>query len=217
MRPRVFQPEPGFIKTDNMRFLATTILLWLLACGLAWAQGDAARGQQKAQVCVACHGADGNSTNPEWPKIAGQSAQYIYRHLQFFRDGQRVNPLMNPLVTGMSDADLHDLAAFYESMKVSPGAADKDLVEAGRTIYQGGNPETGVAACIACHGPRGNGNPAAVFPKLSHQHALYTANRLRNYRDGAYSYPGVEIMNSVSAALSDEEIEAVASYIQGLH
>ncbi len=193
------------------------MLFYLLVCGLAWAQGDAGRGKEKAQTCVACHGIDGNSSNAEWPKIAGQSANYIYKHLQFFKNGQRVNPLMNPLVADLSDRDLHDLAAYYESMKTSPGAADKTRVEAGKMIYQGGNSQTGVAACIACHGPRGNGNPAAGFPKLSHQHALYTANRLRNYRDGAYSYPGVEIMNSVSAPLSDEEIEAVASYIQGLY
>ena len=192
-------------------------LLSALACGPASAQGDAERGLAKSQSCIACHGTDGNSVNPEWPKLAGQAAAYLYKHLQFFKRGERVNPLMNALVANLSDQDMHDLAAYYASMQASPGAVPETLEEKGRHLYQGGNVHTEVPACIACHGPRGNGNPAAGFPKLSHQHATYVANRLRNYRDGAYTYPGAEIMNGISARISDEEIEAVSSYIQGLH
>ena len=200
-----------------MKFLTGSILSVSLLCGSAWAVGDPEQGLAKSQVCVACHNVDGNSTNVEWPKIAGQSAAYIYKHLQFFKTGQRVNPLMNSLAMGLSEQDMHDLASYYESMKISPGSADKELVETGGHLYRGGNLKTGVPACIACHGPRGNGNPAAGFPKLSHQHATYVANRLRNYRAGAYNYPGAEIMNGISTNMTDDEISAVSSYIQGLH
>ena len=213
------EAAPGCCARQNtdVNFATKILLLCLLPCTFAWAQGDVEQGRAKSQSCVACHGADGNGVNPEWPKIAGQAAAYLYNHLQFFKNGERVNPLMNALVAGLSDQDLHDLAAYYASMQASPGAAAETLVESGRHLYQGGNAQTGVPACIACHGPRGNGNPAAGFPKLSHQHAAYVANRLRNYRDGAYTYPGAEIMNGISARITDEEIEAVSSYIQGLH
>ncbi len=195
--------------------------LLLLACnsGFAESAGDAEQGKAKSAQCVACHGADGNSINPQWPKIAGQSAEYIYKQLQMFKQKQRINPLMNSQVANLSEQDMHDLAAYYTSQTISPGAADEQLLEAGQLIYRGGIPEKGVPACMSCHGPKGSGNPAALFPRLSYQHAPYTAERLHEYRarDEDYNYPGAEIMFGVSERLSDEEIEAVSSYIQGLH
>ena len=196
-------------------------LLPLLAsiafAGTATAEGDPERGKAKTAQCVACHGPDGNSPNPLWPKIAGQSERYIYKQLQMFKRNERVNPLMNPQTAALSEQDMHDLAAYYSSQTASPGATDEKMLELGQAVYRGGNPEEGVPACMSCHGPKGSGNPAALFPRLSHQHAAYVAQRLRNYRDGKETYPGAEVMSGVVKRLTDEEIEAVAAYVQGLH
>ena len=124
---------------------------------------------------------------------------------------------MNPQAMILSEQDMEDLGVYYESMSRSPGAADESLVELGKKIYQGGNAESGVAACIACHGPKGNGNPVSGYPKISYQHKAYMVERLKAYRAGTYTYPTSEIMNSLAKPLTDEEIEAVSSYVQGLH
>lgn len=212
---------PRFDVTGKATYMKAAVLflpiglLW--AAGLAIAAGDPEKGKAKSAQCVACHGVDGNGVNPQWPKIAGQSAAYIYKQLKLFKQMQRVNPLMNPQASVLSEQDMHDLAAYYESQETSSGAADEKLLELGQLVYRGGIPEKGVPACMSCHGPRGSGNPAALFPRLSYQHATYTAQRLRDYRDGKVTYPGAEIMSGVVSRLSDEEAEAVASYIQGLH
>ena len=201
----------------SIRLIGPAMLILAWSGGFAASAGDAEQGKAKSAQCVACHGVDGNSVNPQWPKIAGQSADYIYKQLQMFKQMQRVNPLMNPQMANLSEQDMHDLAAYYASQAMSPGAADERLVEAGQLIYRGGIPEKGVPACMSCHGPSGSGNPAALFPRLSYQHATYTAQRLREYRDGKADYSGAEVMSGVSERLNDKEIEAVASYIQGLH
>ena len=200
-----------------MRYRICLIFMSFLLSGMVGAQSDVELGKSKSMVCAACHGIDGNSVNPQWPKIAGQSAQYIIKQLQHFKNNERVNPLMNPQAAALSDDDIKHLAAYYESVARSPGAADEKLVEAGEKLYRGGNAENGVPACISCHGPNGKGNPAAGFPNISYQHAAYTIERLKKYRSAAESYTGVEIMNSIAAKLTDEEIEAVSSYMQGLH
>ena len=184
---------------------------------VAGAQSDVELGKSISMSCAACHSADGNSVNPQWPKIAAQSAQYIIKQLKHFKNNERVNPLMNSQAAALSDDDMKHLAAYFESIERSPGAADEKLVEAGEKLYRGGNSESGVPACISCHGPNGKGNPAAGFPNISYQHAPYTIERLKKYRSAAESYAGVEIMNSIAAKLTDEEIEAVSSYMQGLH
>ena len=199
-----------------MKFFLSCVCILILA-GTASAKGDAVAGKQKSTPCAACHGADGNSVNPEWPKIAGQAAVYATKHLQFFKQNKRINPLMNSQAMALSEQDIEDLAAYYESVQTSPGAADENLLERGMHVYRGGNIDSGVPACIACHGPKGNGNPAAGFPKVSYQHAAYTAARLRAYRSGTPRYPGSELMNSVAKNMTEEEIDAVSSYIQGLH
>ncbi len=188
-----------------------------MVSSMAGAQSDAEHGKSKSMTCAACHGPDGNSVNPQWPKIAGQSAQYITKQLEHFKKNERVNPLMNPQAAALSDDDIKHLAAYYESITRSPGAADEKLAEAGEKLYRGGNAESGIPACISCHGPNGKGNPAAGFPNISYQHATYLTERLKKYRSGADTYSGSEIMNGISAKLTDEEIEAVSSYMQGLH
>lgn len=196
--------------------------LFIVAAGMVLsatlhAAGDAEQGKAKSAVCAACHGVDGNSTNPMWPKLAGQSAKYIYIQLMHYKKNERVHALMNPQTAHLSEQDMHDLAAYYASQTVAPANADKALVEKGELLYRGGNKETNTPACIACHGPDGAGNPAAAYPMLSHQHAAYIEARLKQYRAAEVSYKNSDIMISVTSRLSDKEIKAVASYIQGLH
>lgn len=199
------------------RFLVMLLAAMPLA---AVAAGDPEAGKDKAVTCAACHGKDGNSQVSIWPKLAGQHADYLARQSILVREQKREVPAMYPMVADMSDEDLADIAAYYAQQDIAAGVAAEERVEIGRTLYQTGNPETGVPACSACHGPAGSGIPGAHFPMLSGQHADYTAQRLRSYRNGedngeddSYS----QIMVAVSQELTDEEIEAVSSYIEGLH
>ncbi|MDT8319901.1 MAG: c-type cytochrome [Xanthomonadales bacterium] len=186
----------------------------------AVAQGDAQAGQAKSAVCAACHGFDGNSTVPNWPKLAGQHETYLVRQITLIQSGHRQVPEMTAIVAGLSAQDIQDLAAYYASLENNGGVADEALVETGKRLFMAGNAETGTPACAACHGPAGEGNPLAVYPALAGQHAVYTAKMLRQYRDGvnwgATDAPS-HVMNGTSKYLSDEEIDAVASYIQGLY
>jgi cytochrome c553 len=185
----------------------------------AVAVGDPEAGEQKAANCVACHGVDGNSAVTAWPKIASQHADYAARQTRLIRDQQRVVPEMYPFVMNLSDQDINDISAFYATQALEAGVADEDLVELGRRIYHDGNHETGVPACAACHGPAGEGIPGSHFPVVRAQHADYTAARLQRYRDGETNQDDSFslIMAEVSSNLSDAEIEAVSSYIEGLH
>ncbi|NBD94881.1 MAG: c-type cytochrome [Gammaproteobacteria bacterium] len=186
----------------------------------ALAAGDPEAGEQKAAVCAACHGADGNSAVAVWPKIAGQHPGYLARQTRMVRDQTREVPQMYGMVMNLSDEDIDDLAAYYAQQTIEPGVADEALVELGRTVYHDGNRDSGVPACAACHGPAGNGIPGANYPMLRAQHADYTADRLNRYRAGEVNGGGdpySRIMAGVAANLSDEEIEAVSSYIEGLH
>ncbi len=198
------------------------IILFVFGSHSLFAAGDAEAGKAKSAPCAACHGADGNSVNPTWPKLAGQGAHYIYEQLQRFKDGTRDNALMAPQAAALSEQDMHDLAAYYSAQTGTPGAADPELVELGEAIYRGGIISKDVTACTACHLPNGAGNPPAKFPKLSGQHAAYTESRLVAYRavDPTLEKnidPAVSIMVSVTERLTDHEIEALAQYIQGLH
>ncbi len=192
----------------------------LLTATPALAEGDAAAGEQKAAVCAACHGMDGNSTVPTWPKIAGQHEAYIERHVTLIRDGARPVPEMMGIASTLSDQDIADLAAYYAAQTMSPGAADESLVAAGERLYRAGNADEGIPACSACHGPAGEGNPLAGYPWLAGQHATYTANMLNKYRDGqtwGAEDANSTVMTGVARRLTDEEIAAVSSYIEGLH
>lgn len=181
--------------------------------------GNIEAGKGKTQTCVACHGPDGNSTVPNWPKIAGQYENYLVKQLREFRLGEkgpRYEPSMYGMVANLSDQDIADLAAYYASEKQTLGKANSALVEVGQRIYRGGNVKTGVTACLACHGPEGLGNEAAKFPKLSGQHATYIDLQLHAFRDGKRKNSPNEMMESISHRLSDDEIKAVSSYIEGL-
>jgi cytochrome c553 len=199
--------------------VVTTLLLSCLAVlplG-AHAAGDAAAGKAKAATCAGCHGPDGNSTNPEWPKLAGQHPAYVEKQLREFKAGRRVNAVMGPMAAPLSDEDIADLAAFFGSQKLRLGVADPEQVQLGAQIYRGGNAASGVAACMACHGPSGSGNPAARFPALSGQHAAYVLKALQDYRSGARQTDPNGMMRNIAERLTDREMKAVAEYVAGLH
>ncbi len=183
----------------------------------ALVKGDPAAGQSKSVVCATCHGGTGNSPAPEWPKLAGQHSQYLVKQLLDLKSGARKSPVMGPMAEPLAEADIADLATYYAGQQLDPGAADAGLVKIGERIYRAGNRDTGLPACMACHGPAGSGNPAAGFPVLRGQHAAYTAIQLRAYRSGERSNDRAAMMRQISARITDAEIEAVASYIQGLH
>jgi len=186
----------------------------------AFAQGDAATGQAKAAICAACHGADGNSVVPNWPKLAGQHEQYLVRQVTLIKAGARPVPEMMGITPGLSDQDILDLAAYFAAQKNPGGVADESKVVLGERIYRAGNAESGVPACMSCHGPAGEGNPLAGYPVLAGQHAIYTANMLTRFRQGEHWGDGdapSKVMNGSASELTDEEIQAVASYIQGLY
>jgi len=184
----------------------------------AHAAGDAAAGKNKAAVCFSCHGPNGNSMNPVWPKLAGQHADYIAKQLTDFKTGKtRKDPLMLGQVAALSEKDMADLGAFFAKQKISAGGADETLVKEGEKIFRAGNKATGVSACMACHGPTGSGNPAAKFPSLQGQHAAYTEKALRDFKTGVRSNDAGKMMRNVTAMMTEREIKAVSSYIQGLH
>ena len=185
--------------------------------GAAQAAGDAEAGKAKAAACVACHGPDGNSPAPNFPKLAGQHADYLLKQLKDFKSGARTDPTMNAMVMPLSEQDMADISAFYATQKVTIGEAAAEQVELGQTIYRAGNAASGVAACAACHGPAGGGNPMADFPDVSGQHADYTKLQLQNFRSGTRANDASAMMRGVAKKMTDAEIEAVAQYIQGLH
>lgn len=196
------------------------VMLLALAPLTALAVGDPEAGEQKAVACAACHGMDGNSQVTIWPKLAGQHQDYATRQSILIREQQRNVPEMYAAVMNLSDQDLADISAFYEQQRVEPGVADEAMIELGQTLYQSGNHERNVPACAACHGPTGEGIPGAHFPKLRAQHADYTASRLESYRAGEHlgdDDPYSQIMVTAARHLTDEEIQAVSSYIEGLH
>jgi len=184
--------------------------------GQAAVAGDAAAGKTKAAACAGCHGMDGNSPAPNFPKLAGQGEAYMVKQLQDFKSGKRVDATMNAMAAPLSDTDMADIAAFYSSQTGTTGTAAEDQVELGQMIYRAGNAASGVAACVACHGPTGSGNPQAKFPKLSGQHADYTALQLNKFRKSERANDAGSMMRGVASKMSDAEIAAVAQYIQGL-
>lgn len=195
-----------------------------LACQLAHAeesaapQGDAEKGKAKAAVCAACHGPAGNSSNPQWPKLAGQHAAYLVEQLQAYKSGDRANPIMAGQAAGLSEQDMRDLGAYFAAQKLQPGVANPELAEKAEPLYRGGRADDGIPACSACHGPQGLGNAAAAYPAVSGQHAEYTAAQLRSYREGARTgTANAAMMSKVAEKLSDDDIQALASYLSGLH
>ena len=184
---------------------------------LVFAAGDISAGKTKSAVCAACHGADGNSPSDLYPKLAGQHASYLYKQLVEFKSGERVNAIMAPMVANLSEQDMADLAAYFASKETSPGAVSEDLLELGKQIYRGGNSESGVPACMACHGPNGSGMPAAKWPKLSAQYRAYTESQLLAFANGERHNDPNGMMRDIASKLTEEEIKAVSAYVSGLH
>ena len=211
---------------SNYKMLTIVLALGLSAGNIAIAAGDASAGKDKAAACAACHGADGNSVAPTFPKIAGQNERYLVKQLKDYQGGARQNGMMSGMVAGKSEQDLEDLAAYFSSQTVTPGSAKKELLSLGEKIYRGGNPDSGVAACTACHGPKGEGVVLAGFPALGGQHADYISSQLKAFRAaGRGDFEGdkrindgeSKMMREIASRMTDAEIEAVSSYVSGLH
>ena len=200
--------------------IAAALALGLLATG-AFASGDPATGKLKAAVCSACHGADGNSIDAIWPKLAGQGAPYQMRQVMAIRSEHgRVNPeaaTMVPMVVNLSEGDLADIAAYFATQVSTVEAADPELAEVGRRLYQAGDPDRNIPSCMSCHGPGGRGNRLAAFPQLGGQHAAYSAKQLRAYQDGGRMTDAAGMMREIASRLTDADIEAVSEYLSGLH
>lgn len=197
--------------------LTTLAIAGAVIGSAAHGAGSAEAGQTKSVTCSACHGMDGNSLNPEWPSLAGQHESYLVKALKSFKDGGRQNVLMSGMALPLTDQDILDLAAYFAAQKPKGGVADPALVSTGERLYRGGNKDTGVPACLACHGPTGQGNPAAGWPAIAGQHATYSAAQLTAYRAKERATDGdTQMMRNVATQLTNDEIKAVASYIQGL-
>ncbi|POP52001.1 c-type cytochrome [Zhongshania marina] len=203
--------------------LLVMIASLMFAGSAAALEGNASAGKAKAAPCAACHGADGNSAAPTFPKLAGQGERYLAKQIHDIKSGERPVPMMAGQTDNLSDQDIADIAAFYASKASSTGQTDPALLEKGAAIYRGGIADRSVPACAACHSPTGHGMAAAGFPALSGQHADYTIAQLKAFRAAADGREGrandgdTQIMRSIAFKMSDSEIEAVASFIQGLH
>lgn len=205
------------------QFLALTGLMFVTT---AWAstpapapaaKGDPAKAQAIVdKVCGACHGADGNSTSPTYPNLAGQQPEYIHKQLTEFKSGARKNAIMAPNVTTLTNEDMLNLAAYFSSQQPKARLAkDAALAAEGGKLYKGGNAGSGVPACASCHGPAGSGIPVQ-FPRLAGQHSKYVLTQLKNFRSGDRANDGGKMMEVIARKMTDQEMKAVAEYISGL-
>jgi len=210
------------LRIFHSAWLATSALI-LAFSGAVYAAddgivGDAAAGQAKAALCAACHGPDGIALQAEFPNLAGQGAKYIVKQLQDYKSGTRNNPIMLGMAAGLSDQDMADLAAHFESLPAAKGIAeDREDLKLAESIYRGGITSAGIPACSACHGPSGNGNPAAAWPVLAGQSSTYLKQTLNHFRSEERANDPNLMMRSVAKRLSDSEIAALANYLQGLN
>ncbi|MDQ1121365.1 MULTISPECIES: c-type cytochrome [Pseudoxanthomonas] len=196
--------------------------------------GDAKAGQSKAGTCAACHGADGNPAAPIYPRLAGQSERYIAQQLALFATGQRTSGMaavMIPFAQSLSPQDMRDVGAYFATQKAGAGVADDTPItegpykglkfyQVGEQLFRGGDAARGIPACMACHGPSGAGNPGPPYPHVGGQPQDYVVRRLQEYQAGttAYKDPAhFQIMAQVAKPLTDQEIQSLGSYIQGLH
>lgn len=217
--------------TPTSRLLCVLIAA---TCALpAWSKGSAEAGATKAATCLACHGANGNSTNPVWPSLAGQNAAYVATQLRHFHDKRRTGKaddataqLMPPMAAPLSEQDIQDVAAYYSVQTPTGGEANAQYWQAGQTLYHGGDKARGIPACAACHGPLGSGNPAAGYPQLRAQHSDYVVHELNGYRERtryAQDAKGknaggdnATIMQTIADRLSADDIRNVAAYVEGM-
>jgi len=197
--------------------MATLAFLTIGAVAPSMAAGDASAGKGKSAVCAACHGADGNSPTDMFPKIAGQGEAYLVKQLIEFKSGVRSNAVMAPMVAALTEQDMADLAAYYAGQNIAPAATSEDLVASGQAIYRAGNKESGLPACMACHGPTGAGVPSAKWPALSGQHAAYIEAQLKSFAAGTRSNDPNDMMRDIAGKMTADEIKAVSNYVAGLH
>jgi cytochrome c553 len=198
--------------------LITYIFLALILINPA--HSDVEKGKELSASCAACHGDDGISLNPVWPKLAGQNPKYLASQLHEFKkgpDGNRNNAVMYGIAVNLSDQDIENLSEYYSSLKSSVGLTKDEYLELGRNIYRGGNMEIKIQACISCHGPNGQGNYSAAIPMLSGQHSQYTYQQLKNFQTSMRSNDYNKMMRNIVHRMTDEEMKAVASYIEGLY
>lgn len=196
--------------------------------------GDVQRGQQKAGTCAACHGLDGNPTDPQYPRLAGMPERYTAQQLALFKSRERQSGMaavMYPFADSLTAQDMRDLGAYFQTQKAGAGIADDTPVttgpyaglrfyEIGEKLFRAGDASRGIPACMACHGPSGEGNPGPAYPALAGQTGPYAQRRLEEYRTGttvARDYKNFQIMASIAKPLTDDEIRSLASYVQGLH
>src|SRR5271156_121041 len=198
--------------------------LWILAATIsgalvgnsAMAAGKVENGATKAVICRACHGAAGNSTNPEWPSLAGLGADYITEQLKNFKDGKRTNAVMAPNAAALSADDMADLGAYFNSLPNTGLEADPSYWQAGEKLYRGGDAARSIPACMACHGPTARGNEPAKFPALRGQQAVYVTKQLNDYASGARTTGPNGIMETIAKRLSPDDVRNLASYVQGV-
>lgn len=189
---------------------------------LTFAQGDAALGKEKSQLCQGCHGADGNSYGPDWPNLASQHTTYLTKQIRNFKNGTRKDETMNSMVANLSEQDITDIAAYFAKQAVVRQEAEQkaesnaELIKTGRKIYKGGNRYSGVPACAGCHGPNAAGNGPAAFPYLAGQKPSYLIKTLKDFKSGTRANDPNEIMRNIAAKLTDSEITAVATYVAKL-
>jgi|TARA_B110000444_G_C18720634_1_gene538269 cytochrome c553 len=194
------------------KFFLRLLVLFLFAT----AQNAYADGAEKAAVCGACHGADGNSLNPVWPSLAGQGVDYTVKQLKAFKSGKRQNGLMSPMAMSLSEEDMLDIALYYEKQPLIIKSVAADEIADAEKLYRGGDKARGIPACMSCHGPNGAGNPAAKYPAIRGQHAEYTADQLQQYANKSRTTDQQQMMRMVAKKLTEEEMRQLASYVSAL-
>ena len=195
------------------KFFLRLLVIFLFAV----AQNSHADGVEKAAVCGACHGTDGNSVNPVWPSLAGQGADYTVKQLKAYKSGQRQNGLMSPMAMSLSDEDMMDIALFYQDKAPIIKSVAADQITNAEKLYRGGNKTRGIPACMACHGPNGAGNPAAKYPAIRGQHAEYTADQLQKYANNSRNTDQQQMMRMIAKKLTEKEMHQLARYVSALH
>lgn len=200
------------------KLLVLMIAVFSFSISMA-APADVALGKEKAMsVCIACHGADGNSINPLWPKLAEQHVPYLVAQMKAYKVGKdRNNASMAAMMAPLSEQDMLNVATYYSQQHRKIEKTSKALFKRGEMIYRGGDDKKHISACIACHGPRGRGNAQAGFPSLSGQHAAYIIEELEDYKGSRRETDINEIMRDISTRMEKSDMQAVASYISGLH
>lgn len=195
------------------------LFLLILSASLTLnAAGDFNAGEKKSIVCAACHGAQGVSSNPQWPNLAGQHVGYLIKQIQDYQRGHdRVGVVMTPMVAALTPQDIDDLAIFFQKQPLPTGVTPKQYLQKGEQLYRGGDFEKHITACIACHGPKGTGNAQAGFPMLAGQHPEYMILQMQQFKNGQRRNDLNSIMRDISQRMSVDDMTAVAYYMAGLH